>query len=205
MSDIIYQDTDIIAVNKPAGLLSVPGRGADKQDCLATRVQQQFPTARIVHRLDQPTSGLILMALNEQMQKQLGSLFERRQITKKYIAMVDGIPAPATGVIDQPLICDWPNRPKQKIDYAHGKSAITRYQLIKADRRNGRARLELFPETGRSHQLRVHMLSIGHPILGDTLYTDMDQEERLYLHATELLFRHPKTKEKLSLHCPAPF
>lgn len=205
MPDIIYQDADIVAVNKPAGLLSVPGRGADKQDCLATRVQRKFPTARIVHRLDQPTSGLMLMALTEEMQKQLGTLFERRQIAKKYIAVVNGIPTPAAGVIDKPLICDWPNRPKQKVDFTQGKSAITRFQVIKVDEKNCRARLELFPETGRSHQLRVHLLSIGHPILGDSLYTDMNQEERLCLHATELSFRHPETNEKISLHCPVPF
>lgn len=205
MPEIIYQDADIIVVNKPAGLLSVPGRGADKQDCLATRVQQQFPAARIVHRLDQPTSGLLIMALNQEMQKQLGRLFERREIEKEYIAVVDGIPVPAVGVIDKPLICDWPNRPRQKVDHVQGRYALTRYQVIEEDMAHGRARLALFPETGRSHQLRVHLLSIGHPILGDSLYSEAARGQRLYLHASGLSFRHPKTKERISLRCPAPF
>lgn len=206
--DVLYQDAFLLAVNKPSGLLSVPGRGEDKQDCLASRVQKEYPSALVVHRLDMSTSGIMIMALNNEVQKQLGHLFEHRKISKKYTAVVFGIPDNDDGIIEQPMICDWPNRPKQKIDHEQGKQAITRYTVIDKNTDKNTARIELLPETGRSHQLRLHMQSIGHPILGDDLYAHeeaLEMTDRLNLHATELSFTHPVTNEIIQLKSVVPF
>lgn len=205
---LIYIDEHLIAVDKPAGLLSVPGRGEDKQDCLARRVQAEYPGARIVHRLDMATSGLMLMARSEAMQSELSRLFEKRKIDKTYIAIVDGQLATQTGEIDLPLITDWPNRPKQMVDYETGKAALTRYRLLSYDADKNYSRVELKPETGRTHQLRVHMQAIGHPIIGDRLYASQSIQEksaRLALHALSLVFTHPVLDTQLALSTTLPF
>ena len=206
--DLLYQDTYLIVVNKPSGLLSVPGRGEDKQDCLSYRVQQLYPEARIVHRLDMPTSGIMLMARDKESQIRLGQLFEQRNISKTYIALVDGQPAPSEGRIELPLICDWPNRPSQMVSFELGKPAQTNYRVFDYDAENDCSRVQLKPLTGRSHQLRVHMQALGHPILGDELYADdnvRDKANRLLLHAETLEFQHPFKNSFIQLSCPTPF
>jgi len=206
--DIIYQDEYMIVINKPSGLLSVPGRGENKQDCLVSRVKLQFPTALIVHRLDMSTSGIIVLALNVTVHKQLSELFARRKIEKKYIAVVDGVIDTVEGEIDQSLICDWPNRPKQKVDKIHGKASSTYYRVIDINRTNNSCRVELSPKTGRTHQLRLHMQFLGHAILGDELYGEnnvANKAERLLLHASYIKFIHPVKKTKITLDSPVPF
>jgi tRNA pseudouridine32 synthase/23S rRNA pseudouridine746 synthase len=191
---IVYQDDELLLLEKPSGLLSVPGRGADKQDSLLTRVRKRFPQAECVHRLDMETSGLMLLALGKQAQTVLNSLFRQRKIHKDYVAVVDGRVAPGGGEICLPLICDWPNRPRQKVDYVNGKPSTTRYRVLEHSAQHGTTRVALKPETGRSHQLRVHMQSLGHSILGDPLYAapgPRDRAMRLLLHASGLSFRHP--------------
>lgn len=205
--EFVHIDAALIAVNKPSGLLSVPGRGEDRQDCLIHRVQAEFPEVLAVHRLDMSTSGLLLLARGAQMQSKLNWLFMNRQVDKRYLAVVDGLLETESGEIDLPLICDWPNRPRQKVDFNIGKRSLTYYRLISKDGENNTSRLELEPLTGRSHQLRVHLASLGHPILGDELYAGAaaDKSDRLLLHATDLSLPHPLTGEVLTLHCPAPF
>jgi len=204
----VYEDEYLLAVDKPSGLLSVPGRGPDKADCLSGRVQQIFPEARIVHRLDMETSGLLLFARNEETQRLLGQLFEKRKIEKTYIAIVHGRPQTDSGIIDAPLIADWPNRPLQKIDFDNGKPSQTRYRLLSYDTLLDQARLRLEPVTGRSHQLRVHLHYLGHPITGDKLYFSpgmTSRAKRLALHASALGFPHPHTGASLTISCPVPF
>jgi len=206
--EILYQDECLIAVNKPAGLLSVPGRGEDKQDCLVTRVQQAFPTARIVHRLDMATSGIMLLALDCETHRLLSGLFEHRKVEKTYIAVVEGLVKNSRGEIDAPLICDWPNRPRQKVDFEKGKPSTTLYNCISQDKQKLTSRIQFKPITGRSHQLRVHAQYIGHSILGDTLYSSGQscwQASRLLLHASEISFEHPVDKQSLSIHCEPAF
>lgn len=205
--EILYSDAALLAVNKPSGLLSVPGRGDDRQDCLLFRVQQQFPEALTVHRLDMSTSGLLLLARGPEMQSRINWLFMNRKVDKRYVAVVDGVLAEASGEIDLPLICDWPNRPKQKVDFEIGKRSLTRYSFISSEQDGTASRVALEPVTGRSHQLRVHMAALGHPILGDELYAGAAEfrAPRLLLHAMDLALPHPLTGEVLSLHCPAPF
>jgi tRNA pseudouridine32 synthase/23S rRNA pseudouridine746 synthase len=206
--DIIYQDANLIALNKPSGLLAVPGRGDSKRDSLAWRVQQRFPQARVVHRLDMETSGLMLMALNDDMQREASLLFQNRQIEKSYIAVVTGIICQEAGTIELGISADWPNRPLQKIDQVQGKPAITHYQVIARDPESHTSRLLLSPQTGRTHQLRVHMLALGHSILGDSLYAEphtANRADRLMLHATRLRFRHPVAGKMLELVCEPDF
>lgn len=206
--EIVYEDEYLLVVNKPTGLLSVPGRGPGKADCLSTRVQQTYPEARIVHRLDMETSGLLLFARSSDAQRQIGKLFENRKIRKTYIAVVCGKPGTDTGLIDLPLIADWPNRPLQKVDFDNGKPSQTKFALLEYETNSDRTRLQLEPVTGRSHQLRVHLSAIGHPILGDRLYHSQDtrdQPDRLMLHACGLEFNHPQTGTRLAISCPAPF
>ena len=204
---LVFADASLIVVDKPAGLLSVPGRGVDKQDCLARRVQSEFPDALIVHRLDMATSGLLVLARGELMQRQLSRLFQERQVDKRYLAVIDGLLAEASGEIDLPLICDWPNRPRQKVDFDTGKRSLTRYRQQGRDVQTGTSRVELEPVTGRSHQLRVHMAALGHPILGDELYGRLPDcgAGRLLLHAMDLAFIHPLTATSLRFHSSAPF
>lgn len=206
--DIAYQDDYLLVVDKPSGLLSVPGRGADKQDCLASRVQQSHPSALIVHRLDMGTSGLLVLALDKESHRRMGLLFEKRLVEKRYIAVVDGKPETQCGEIDLPLITDWPNRPRQMIDHENGKPAQTFYECLEYDAQNDSTRIRLTPKTGRSHQLRVHMQALGHPILGDELYASeqaVSKAERLLLHAYELGFEHPVSGKSLSLKTKLPF
>lgn len=204
---VIHADTEIIVVDKPAGLLSVPGRGAGMDDCLASRVQARFPDALIAHRLDMSTSGLLILARGAEMHRQLSRFFRDRQIGKRYVAIVDGLMEDDTGEVDLPLICDWPNRPRQKVDFEMGKASQTRYRVISRDLLAKTTRVELEPITGRSHQLRVHMASLGHPILGDDLYggAATERAERLLLHAMDLSLFHPLTAATMKFHSNAPF
>jgi tRNA pseudouridine32 synthase/23S rRNA pseudouridine746 synthase len=206
--DIIYQDDAILIVNKPSGLLSVPGRGEDKQDSLATRVQSRIADAMIVHRLDMCTSGIMVMARGREMHRALNRMFQERQIAKRYRAFVDGEIDPPEGTIQLPLITDWPNRPLQKVDHEIGKPSVTHFRLLRYTPAKNCSLVELIPETGRSHQLRVHMLAIGHAILGDNLYGDtisQNKADRLQLHATELAFAHPITHEPMIFQSTPPF
>ncbi|WP_213999330.1 pseudouridine synthase [Arsukibacterium sp.] len=190
--DIIYQDDDILVVNKPSGLLSVPGKAAEHWDCLEYRVKLVLPTARIVHRLDMATSGVMVLALNADAQRNLNRQFQLRQTRKQYIARVTGRVVADHGTVCLPLICDWPNRPRQMVCYQRGKASVTHYQVL--DRSADVSRLMLTPVTGRSHQLRVHMQMIGHAILGDKFYADaatFAAADRLQLHAELLSFQHP--------------
>ena len=203
---ILYRDDVLLAVDKPSGLLSVPGRGAQKHDSLSVRVRSAYPESLIVHRLDMATSGLMLFARDRGAQSAMGRLFQTRQVHKEYIALVAGQVDPLQGEIDLPLTTDWPNRPRQIVDYAMGKPALTRYQVL--SRGDDSSRVCLMPVTGRSHQLRVHMHALGHPILGDELYADPAthaRSPRLLLHAHRLCFRHPMTGELLMVESPVPF
>jgi tRNA pseudouridine32 synthase / 23S rRNA pseudouridine746 synthase len=205
--DFVYRDDSLLVVNKPPGLLSVPGRGADKADNLTSRVQNEFPDALSVHRLDMCTSGLLVLARGKDMHSRLSRLFRERKVKKSYIAMITGQPEHAAGFVDLPLGSDWPNRPKQKVDFAGGKSSLTRYRVLAHDAVMNTSRVELEPVTGRTHQLRVHMAAIGHPIIGDSLYGGGSgaTSERLLLHASMLSFAHPFSAEPLTLVCEAMF
>jgi len=203
--EVIYQDHDIVILNKPSGLLSVPGKAAAHFDCLQYRVQRVWPTAVVVHRLDMATSGVMVMALNKEAQRQLNRQFQLRQTAKRYIARVAGQINAAFGSIELPLICDWPNRPKQKVCFEHGKPSLTHFTVISRDTTETRVALE--PVTGRSHQLRVHLQFIGHPILGDKFYADAHAKpaERLQLHAQQLSLFHPREGTWLTFLAPCPF
>ena len=205
---LIHADHCLLVVNKPSGLLSVPGRGIDKQDCLIKRVQVDYPDALIVHRLDFDTSGLLVLARGKDMHRRLSILFQDRFVAKRYVAVVAGKLAPESGEVCLPLIVDWPNRPRHIVDFATGKPSLTRYRVHSYDAQRQCLRVELTPETGRTHQLRVHMLALGHPILGDSLYADpasLAMADRLLLHAEHLAFAHPETDEQLNFDCIAPF
>ena len=204
--ELLFIDDTLLVVNKPAGMLSVPGRSADLQDCMATRVQAEIPDALVVHRLDMATSGLLLFARGKAAQRRLSHAFAEREVEKRYVAVVAGSVADDAGVIDLPLITDWPNRPLQKVDFDEGKPSVTRYRVIQ--RVGGDSRVELEPLTGRSHQLRVHMLAIGHPILGDALYATpavLARSDRLLLHARVLSFVHPVAGTVLRFESEVPF
>jgi tRNA pseudouridine32 synthase/23S rRNA pseudouridine746 synthase len=204
----LYQDEALLVLEKLSGLLSVPGRGEDKQDSLALRVQREYPEALIVHRLDMETSGIMLMARNLDSQRAMSRLFETRRIDKHYIAVVSGQVQNKTGEVNLPLITDWPNRPRQIVDQQNGKPAKTGYRVVQYNPQENTTRLELFPKTGRTHQLRVHMQALGHPIIGDRLYNDLIENQpasRLLLHATSLAFLHPLSSESMIFHSPVPF
>ena len=209
--DIVFQDDDIVVLNKGSGLLSVPGRLPEHKDCLQNRVQRVLPTATIVHRLDMATSGIIIMALNKPAHVNISRQFEQRKTSKSYIARVFGHVKNHEGSVDLPLICDWPNRPKQKVDHENGKQSLTHYQVLDnstLDSGDESTLVELTPITGRSHQLRVHMLALGHPILGDRLYAHeqaLKLSSRLQLHARNLSLAHPVTGELLAFVAPCPF
>lgn len=212
---LLYEDDALLVLDKPPGLLSVPGRGSHKQDCLSSRVQQCYPNASIVHRLDMGTSGLMLMARSAAVQRTLNDAFAHRAVFKRYEAVVDGLQQPSVEVnkehwheINLPIALDWPNRPRRVIDPQLGKPSVTRWQVISVDRAAGTSRLKLAPLTGRSHQLRVHLMAIGHPILGDTLYAPVAvvaASARLLLHATELALTHPVSLKPMHWVCQAPF
>ena len=204
--DILYHDRNIIVVNKPSGLLSVPGKGELLKDCLISRLQKVFPDALLVHRLDLETSGVMLFALTPYAQRHLGLQFEKRQVKKTYIANVWGNVENKTGEIEAPIIVDWPNRPRQKICWETGKSAFTKWRVLKKNKLSTRVRL--MPTTGRSHQLRVHMLSIGHVILGDKLYAKgeaLEASERLQLHSESIKIRHPEGGKGIVFKSRNPF
>lgn len=202
--ELVYSDEYLLVANKPAGLLAVPGRGEDKQDCLVARVQAEFPDALTVHRLDMATSGLILFARGAEMQSRLSRMFRERLVEKRYVALVAGKLAPETGEIALPLIADWPNRPRQKVDHDTGKPSLTRYRLLDYDDASDTGRVELEPVTGRTHQLRVHLLAVGHTIVGDELYGGRPAG-RLMLHACTLNFAHPVGGQPLTAASTAPF
>ncbi|RKZ66013.1 MAG: RNA pseudouridine synthase [Gammaproteobacteria bacterium] len=203
---IIYQDEYIVAVNKQQALLSVPGLGPDKQDCLISRLVKIIPEAKVVHRLDCYTSGIMLFAIGIEMQRALSRIFHDRKIQKQYIAVVKQWFDENEGVIKFPMRCDIDNRPHQIVDYEHGKSAVTYWQVLQ--RKNETVRLLLKPVTGRTHQLRVHCAAMGYPIVGDGLYGD-DKDEikqpRMLLHADNLLFEHPVTNKEMHLFAECEF
>ena len=203
--DVIHADHEILIVNKPSGLLSVPGKGPHLADCLIARVQVAFPQALLIHRLDRDTSGVMVFALTRHAQRHIGLQFEKRMTKKTYVARVWGMLDPKKGTVDLPLIVDWENRPLQKVCHETGKSAQTDWRVLRSDASESRVRL--MPKTGRSHQLRVHMLSLGHPILGDPFYAQGEarQYERLMLHSEELRLRHPDGGEGVKFRAKALF
>ncbi|WP_300057107.1 pseudouridine synthase [uncultured Roseobacter sp.] len=202
---LLHEDAEVLLVDKPAGLLSVPGKGPELTDCLLTRVQAAFPDALLVHRLDRDTSGVMIFALTSHAQRHLGLQFEKRMTRKTYVARVWGVPSEKTGTLDLPLIVDWPNRPRQKVDHEAGKPAQTEWRVLKDE--GDTARMRLHPKTGRSHQLRVHMLALGHPILGDPFYATGPARDfpRLMLHSEELRFKHPQGGRSMKIRAAAPF
>lgn len=200
---VLYVDDALLVLEKPAGLLAVPGRGEDKQDCVSARVLRQFPDALVVHRLDMATSGLMLMARGAVAQRRLNDAFANRAVFKRYLAVVDGLPTTlpeAWNLIDLPIAVDWPNRPCRIIDTTHGKPSQTRWRLLSHDPPTDTSRVELEPITGRSHQLRVHLKALGHAILGDALYAPphaLSLSNRLLLHASVLAFQHPMSEQSM--------
>lgn len=203
--DILHEDHEILVVNKPAGLLSVPGKGPELSDCLIARLEAVYPQVLLVHRLDRDTSGVMVFGLTPHAQRHLGLQFEKRQTKKTYLARVAGRLEPKTGTVDLPIIVDWPNRPLQKVDPETGKPAVTDWRVMKAT--DEESRVKLYPQTGRSHQLRVHMLALGHPILGDPLYAPETADccPRMMLHAEELRLRHPDGGAGVKYRVKAPF
>lgn len=201
---LIHHDDQILVVDKPEGLLSVPGRGEDRADCLIARLRGVFPTVLLVHRLDLDTSGVMVFALTPHAQRHLGRQFEARQVRKSYVARLWGRLEPRTGTVDQPLMVDWPNRPRQMI-HPEGRPAQTGWRVIRAS--DAETRVRLNPLTGRSHQLRVHMAHLGHPILGDPLYAWGAAADfpRLMLHAETLRLRHPETNVTMTFSAEVPF
>lgn len=204
--DVIYVDDDILVLNKQPGLLTVPGKGTHLSDCLEKRAQEKFSDALIVHRLDMDTSGLIVLGRGPFNHRHLSLQFQNRNVDKSYIALVYGEMNENSGQIDLPLICDWPNRPKQMVDFENGKQSHTKWQVL--EHKDNQTRVLLTPLTGRSHQLRVHMKEIDHPILGDRFYAHdkaLQMKDRLCLHATSIRIMHPVKKEKVTFECPAQF
>ncbi|SMC13518.1 Ribosomal large subunit pseudouridine synthase A [Roseovarius aestuarii] len=203
--EVLHEDHEIVVVDKPAGLLSVPGKGAHLADCLLARVQVAFPTALLVHRLDRDTSGVMVFGLTPHAQRHLGLQFEKRTTKKTYIARVSGRLEPKLGTVDLPLIVDWPNRPLQKVCSETGRQAVTDWRVMKASAQE--SRVKLMPKTGRSHQLRVHMLALGHPILGDPLYASGAAAAfpRMMLHSEELRLRHPDGGVGMKFRAAVPF
>lgn len=202
---IAHLDEDVVVVDKPSGLLSVPGKGAHLSDCVEARAQAAVPGALIVHRLDMDTSGLILLARSKRAQRILSGQFAKRIICKTYFAVVAGIPDATSGVIDLPLRADWPNRPRQMVCYEHGKPAVTRWEI--ASQVGADALLKLMPVTGRSHQLRIHLAHMGHPILGDPIYATgaaLAGAQRLMLHAARLAWRRPLDGSWVEVTAPEP-
>ncbi|SPF79201.1 Ribosomal large subunit pseudouridine synthase A [Aliiroseovarius pelagivivens] len=202
---ILHHDHELLLVDKPSGLLSVPGKGEHLADCLIARVQAVFPEALLVHRLDRDTSGVMVFALTPHAQRHLGLQFEKRQVKKTYLARVFGRVEEREGTVDLPLLVDWPNRPKQHVDFENGKPAVTDWKVLRYE--ENATRMRLFPQTGRSHQLRVHMLELGHPILGDPFYATGEalNAPRLMLHAESLRLRHPDGGKGLTIKAKCPF
>jgi len=205
---LLHVDAALVAADKPAGLLAVPGRGDDKQDCLWSRVRSQVDDALIVHRLDMATSGVMVFARGLAVQRTMSMTFEKRRVGKHYEAIVAGLLSDDAGEVDLPLAADWPRRPRQQVDHEHGRPALTRWRTLARDAAQGTTRVALEPVTGRSHQLRVHMAALGHPIVGDALYAPSDVASaapRLLLHACGLRLPHPDDGRMLELSSPPPF
>lgn len=208
---VLYADEALLVLEKPAGLLSVPGRGEDKQDCLSARAQARYPDALVVHRLDMATSGLMVMARGAAAQRTMSLAFASHRISKRYVAVVDGQLEPATqtwSVIDLPISLDWPERPRRIIDHRHGKPSLTHWRTLAKDDTNATTRVELQPVTGRSHQLRVHLMAAGHAIVGDRLYGSARVQcmaERMLLHACTLELDHPVNAQAMRFVSPVPF
>ncbi len=200
---LVHADGQLLVFDKPSGLLTVPAKPPGPADCLEARAEAAFPGALLVHRLDRDTSGLVVFARTRLAQRHLNWQFERRQVAKTYVARVAGAVAGEAGRIDLPLICDWPNRPRQMVCHARGKPSVTEWRVLA--REAGATRVELRPLTGRSHQLRVHMLALGHPILGDPFYGDAGAATRMQLHAAGLGFRHPDGGARVAFAAPVPF
>lgn len=203
---VLYQDADILVVNKPSGLLSVPGKDSDPQANLVAQLAIHYPDILTIHRLDMDTSGVMVFARNKAAQSHLSRQFQERQTQKRYQAVCFGHPAQTEGIIQLPMRCDWENRPLQMIDFKQGKHACTHWK--KLSQSNNHCRLELTPVTGRSHQLRLHLKMLGHPILGDNLYADtrsLAQAQRLLLHATCLTLQHPSNQTPMTFHCEPNF
>jgi tRNA pseudouridine32 synthase/23S rRNA pseudouridine746 synthase len=203
---LLYRDHDMVVINKPSGLLSVPGKEPQHYDSAYSRIVTVLPTARVVHRLDMATSGILLFALNKTAQANIQRQFERRTVSKKYRAEVYGQPPADSGYVDFPMRCDWPNRPRQMLDLLLGKSAQTAYRVLYPTSHG--AMLELTPISGRSHQLRLHMQALGTPICGDKFYAEGPAYEaapRLLLHAESLRLQHPSSAAVITFHCPADF
>ena len=198
MVDIVYRDECLLVLEKPTGLLAVPGRGPDLQDCLSARVQRDFPTALVVHRLDRDTSGLMVMALDAEAQRDLSGQFAVRTVQKRYVAMVFGCPQASAGRIDLPMRKDFDRPPRHMVDSVNGRPAQTDWRLV--ERAADRSRLEIKPVTGRSHQIRLHLATLGHPILGDNLYAHEEaraMSPRLLLHAAHLSLEHPRDRRRM--------
>jgi tRNA pseudouridine32 synthase/23S rRNA pseudouridine746 synthase len=200
---ILHHDARLIVLDKPAGLLAVPGRGPLLQDCVAGRVQALVPTALVVHRLDRDTSGLMLMALDADAQRQLGRQFEVRSVVKVYECVVRGVPDTSAGLVDLAIARDPDRPPRYRIDPVAGRPSQTAWRVL--DRRDSSARLEIEPRTGRSHQIRLHLATLGHPILGDPLYGDAAAAPRMLLHATRLAVAHPDDGRTIAWHSPCSF
>jgi tRNA pseudouridine32 synthase / 23S rRNA pseudouridine746 synthase len=201
----LYEDESLVAIDKPAGMLSVPGRGEANRDCVAARVQAEVLDALVVHRLDQATSGVMLFGRGAAAQRALSMAFAERRVGKRYEAIVHGLVGDNQGEISLPLLTDWPNRPRQKVDHEQGKPSLTRWRVVSRDAASKTTRLQLEPVTGRSHQLRVHLAAIGHAIVGDTLYAPTASEPRLLLHACELRLPHPADARTLVIESKVPF
>lgn len=203
--EILHEDAQLVVVNKPAGLLSVPGRGDHLADCLLTRLQAVFPETLLVHRLDRDTSGVMVFALTPHAQRHLSQQFATRSTRKSYVARLSGRLEPKTGSVDLPLIVDWPNRPRQMVCHDTGKPAVTDWRVLRYNDDSTRVRLS--PKTGRTHQLRVHMQALGHPILGDPLYASgaAREPDRMMLHSEELRVKHPDSGVSLKFRAAPDF
>lgn len=203
--EFLHDDAELVAVNKPAGLLSVPGRGEHLADCLITRVLAVYPHALLVHRLDRDTSGVMVFALTPHAQRHLNQQFATRTARKSYVARLSGLLEPKSGTVGLPLIVDWPNRPRQMVCHETGKPAQTDWRVLRHG--DGETRVRLSPKTGRTHQLRVHMMALGHPILGDPLYASgaAREHDRMMLHSEELRIKHPNSGVSLKFRAKAPF
>lgn len=206
--ELLYYDQDIVVANKPSGLLSVPGKARAHHDSLERRLARVWPEIRVVHRLDMATSGVMLFAMHKTAQSEISKQFQARSVKKSYLARVYGQLPSQQGQVSLPLRCDWPQRPKQMVCHEHGKASLTAYQVSHYCADSNTSLVQLFPVTGRSHQLRVHMEALGCPILGDRLYgsqTSRNAASRLQLHAQQITFNQPTSKEIVTFNCPAPF
>lgn len=203
---VLFEDKHLLVVDKPSGLLSVPGREEAHKDSVVSRVRERHPQAEAVHRLDMDTSGILVLALNKEAERNLKNQFQQRQTHKGYQALIWGCPEALSGKVELPLVCDWPNRPRQMVSFEHGKHALTHYKVT--EQQGSISRVEMTPVTGRSHQLRVHMQALGCPIIGDRFYAEgeaLAAAERLMLHAHWLQIQHPVSTDKLKLVAPLPF